>query len=47
MTNNPRKIVGLEGHDLEITEQIPIQPVPNIHNERYLETKRTRMGHKL
>ncbi len=47
MTNNPRKIVGLEGHSLEVTEQLPIQPVPNAHNRAYLETKRTRMGHSL
>ena len=47
MTNNPRKIVGLEGHSLEIVEQIPIQPVPNQHNTRYLDTKRLKMGHKL
>lgn len=47
MTNNPRKIVGLEGHSLEIVEQVPIQPVPNPHNTRYLDTKRLKMGHKL
>jgi 3,4-dihydroxy 2-butanone 4-phosphate synthase/GTP cyclohydrolase II len=47
MTNNPRKIVGLEGHSLEIVEQIPVKPVPNQHNRRYLETKRLKMGHVL
>lgn len=47
MTNNPRKIVGLEGHSLEIVEQIGIQPVPNPHNARYLNTKREKMGHRL
>ncbi len=47
MTNNPRKIVGLEGHSLEIIEQVPIQPSPNPHNTRYLDTKRLKMGHTL
>jgi 3,4-dihydroxy 2-butanone 4-phosphate synthase/GTP cyclohydrolase II len=47
MTNNPRKIVGLEGHRLEIVEQVPIKPQPNEHNARYLETKKTKLGHKL
>ena len=47
MTNNPKKMVGLEGHNLEITEQIPIVPKSNPHNERYLETKRLKMGHAL
>jgi 3,4-dihydroxy 2-butanone 4-phosphate synthase / GTP cyclohydrolase II len=47
MTNNPRKIVGLEGHSLEIIEQVAIQPVPNAHNARYLNTKRDKMGHRL
>ncbi len=47
MTNNPRKIVGLEGHSLEIVEQVPIKPSPNPHNSRYLDTKREKMGHSL
>ncbi|MEN9284863.1 MAG: hypothetical protein RLZZ179_2356 [Verrucomicrobiota bacterium] len=47
MTNNPRKIVGLEGHSLEIAEQVPVRPVPNEHNQRYLETKKLKMGHSL
>jgi 3,4-dihydroxy 2-butanone 4-phosphate synthase / GTP cyclohydrolase II len=45
LTNNPKKIVGLEGYGLEITEQVPIRVKPNPHNKRYLETKRTRLGH--
>jgi 3,4-dihydroxy 2-butanone 4-phosphate synthase / GTP cyclohydrolase II len=45
LTNNPRKIVGLEGYGLEIVEQVPIRVKPNPHNKRYLETKRTRLGH--
>lgn len=47
MTNNPRKVVGLEGYGLEIVEQLPIHFAPNPHNERYLSTKREKMGHKL
>lgn len=47
MTNNPRKVVGLEGHKLHIVEQVPIRSEPNEHNARYLETKRTKMGHTL
>ncbi len=47
MTNNPRKIVGLEGHGLEIIEQVAIRPPENPHNRRYLETKREKMGHAL
>ena len=47
LTNNPKKVVGLEGYGLEITEQLPIALPSNPHNEKYLETKRTRMGHKL
>jgi 3,4-dihydroxy 2-butanone 4-phosphate synthase/GTP cyclohydrolase II len=47
LTNNPRKIVGLEGHGLRIVEQVPIRVKPNPHNERYLKTKRSKMGHLL
>ena len=47
MTNNPRKVVGLQGHKLEIVEQIPIKLAPNAHNARYLETKKKKLGHKL
>ena len=47
LTNNPKKIVGLEGYGLEITEQVPLSLPANPHNEKYLETKRTRMGHTL
>ncbi len=47
LTNNPRKIVGLEGYGLEIIEQLPIKVKPNPHNERYLKTKRQKMGHLL
>jgi 3,4-dihydroxy 2-butanone 4-phosphate synthase/GTP cyclohydrolase II len=47
LSNNPKKIVGLEGYGLEIVELVPIRETPNIHNEKYLETKRTKMGHLL
>ena len=47
LTNNPRKLVGLAGYGLEITEQVPIRVHPNPHNARYLETKRKKMGHLL
>ncbi len=47
LTNNPKKIVGLEGHGLKIVQQVPIQTKPNPHNARYLETKRKKMGHLL
>jgi 3,4-dihydroxy 2-butanone 4-phosphate synthase/GTP cyclohydrolase II len=47
MTNNPRKVVGLQGHKLEIVEQVPLISAPNPHNKRYLETKKKKLGHKL
>ena len=47
LTNNPRKIVGLEGYGLEIVEQVPIKVKPNQHNAQYLKTKREKMGHLL
>ncbi len=47
LTNNPRKIVGLEGYGLKITEQVPIRIKPNPHNARYLQTKREKLGHLL
>ncbi len=47
LTNNPKKVVGLEGYGLEIVEVVPIRAEPNPHNARYLETKRTKMGHLL
>ncbi len=47
LTNNPKKIVGLEGYGLSVTEQVPIEPVPNPHNEAYLRAKRDKMGHSL
>ena len=47
LTNNPRKVVGLDGHGLEIVEQLPIKISPNKHNIHYLRTKRQKMGHKI
>ena len=47
LTNNPRKIVGLDGYDLEIVGREPLQVSPGHHNERYLETKRAKLGHIL
>jgi 3,4-dihydroxy 2-butanone 4-phosphate synthase/GTP cyclohydrolase II len=47
LTNNPKKIHGLEGYGLSVTDQLPIQAVPNPHNEEYLRTKRERLGHIL
>ena len=47
LTNNPKKIIGLEGYGLSVTEQVPIQSVSNPHNEAYLKTKRDRLGHAL
>ena len=47
LTNNPKKVVGLQGYGLEIVEQLPIRIKPNPHNARYLATKRKRMGHLL
>tara|TARA_B100001245_G_scaffold181110_1_gene139199 strand:+ start:173 stop:1372 length:1200 start_codon:yes stop_codon:yes gene_type:complete len=47
LTNNPRKIVGLDGYDIEITGTEALQVEPNQHNERYLETKRSKLGHTL
>ncbi|MBP6660609.1 MAG: bifunctional 3,4-dihydroxy-2-butanone-4-phosphate synthase/GTP cyclohydrolase II [Chitinophagales bacterium] len=47
ITNNPKKRAALDGYGLEIVENIPIQTIPNIHNETYLKTKRDKMGHEL
>ena len=47
LTNNPKKIVGLEGYGLQIVEVVPIKTESNPHNEKYLETKRLKMGHRL
>jgi 3,4-dihydroxy 2-butanone 4-phosphate synthase/GTP cyclohydrolase II len=47
LTNNPKKLVGLGGYGLKVIEQVPIRVQPNPHNERYLKTKREKLGHLL
>src|SRR5215203_4765274 len=47
LTNNPKKITGLEGFGLTVVEQVPIETPPNAENRRYLETKRDKLGHRL
>ncbi len=47
ITNNPKKRVGLMGYGLEIVENLPIEVVPNPHNEKYLATKRDKLGHTI
>lgn len=47
LTNNPRKIVGLDGHGLEIVERVPLVCTPTKYNEKYLRTKKEKMGHIL
>jgi 3,4-dihydroxy 2-butanone 4-phosphate synthase/GTP cyclohydrolase II len=45
MTNNPRKVIGLQGYHLEIVERVPIEIPPNPMNKRYLKTKKEKLGH--
>ncbi len=47
MTNNPKKIVGLEGYGMEVVERVPIEIPPNEENVDYLKCKREKMGHLL
>ncbi len=47
LTNNPRKVIGLEGYGLEIIKQLPLKIPSNPHNEKYLNTKRDKLGHLL
>ncbi len=47
MTNNPKKLIGLEGHDLEISERLPVKIKPSKHNEKYLSIKKTKLNHLL
>ncbi len=47
LTNNPKKVIGLEGYDLTIVEQLPIEMPTNPHNQAYLETKKEKLGHTL
>ena len=47
LTDNPKKLTGLQGYGLEIAEQVNLTITPNPHNQRYLDTKRDKMGHLL
>jgi 3,4-dihydroxy 2-butanone 4-phosphate synthase/GTP cyclohydrolase II len=47
LTNNPKKVVGLEGYGIEITQRVPIEICPNEDNIKYMKTKKKRMGHLL
>jgi 3,4-dihydroxy 2-butanone 4-phosphate synthase/GTP cyclohydrolase II len=47
MTNNPKKVVGLDGYGLEIIERVPVEIKPNSVNEKYLRTKRDKLGHMI
>lgn len=47
ISNNPKKRAGLLGYGLEIVDTVPIEIIPNKHNEKYLQTKRDKMGHKI
>lgn len=47
LTNNPKKIIGLTGYGLELVERVPIEMEPKIHNKKYLQTKKEKMGHLL
>ncbi len=47
MTNNPKKRAGLKGYGLEIIENVLIEPLSNPHNEKYLRTKRDKIGHEI
>jgi 3,4-dihydroxy 2-butanone 4-phosphate synthase/GTP cyclohydrolase II len=47
LTNNPTKIIGLEGYGLKVTERVPLEIDPNHENESYLKVKKDKMGHLL
>jgi 3,4-dihydroxy 2-butanone 4-phosphate synthase / GTP cyclohydrolase II len=47
LTNNPKKIVGLAGYGLEVVERVPLEMDPTDMNEKYLRTKRDKLGHLL
>jgi 3,4-dihydroxy 2-butanone 4-phosphate synthase/GTP cyclohydrolase II len=47
MTNNPKKIYGIEGYGLKVVEEVPVRVEPGEHNKRYLQTKKDKLGHKL
>ena len=47
MTNNPKKIYGIEGYGLSVVEEVPLRIEPGEHNAKYLATKKSKLGHKL
>jgi 3,4-dihydroxy 2-butanone 4-phosphate synthase/GTP cyclohydrolase II len=47
MSNNPKKRAGLKGYGLEIIDTVPIRVKSNLHNEKYLQTKRDKLGHEI
>ena len=47
LTNNPKKVTGIEGFGLQVVEQVPIEVAPNSENRRYLDAKRDKLGHTL
>ena len=47
LTNNPRKVAGIEGYGIKITETVPIEIAPSEHNRKYLRTKKKKLGHVL
>ena len=47
MTNNPKKIIGLEGYGMKVVERVPLEMPPRVENVKYLTTKKKKMGHLL
>jgi len=47
LTNNPKKVIGMKGYGLVVTERVPLQTIPTLHNKTYLQTKRDKLGHIL
>ena len=47
LSNNPRKLVGIEGYELSVAEWIPLEIPPSEHSRGYLQTKKDKLGHKL
>ena len=47
LTNNPKKLTGIDGFGLKVVEQVPIEIAPNVENQRYLTAKRDKLGHRL
>ena len=45
MTNNPKKLIGIKGHGIEVVERVPLIMATNLHNEKYFSTKKEKMGH--